>query len=391
MASTFTARERQVASVVPTGTDRLDSVQILRGVAALAVVFNHAAIWLVHEPSIAMPRSLLAPIPAFGQFGGFGVDLFFVISGFVMTLGAGRFVGPRGALMFLAQRFVRVAPLFYLFSLVLLGVMLAGGQRIDPMSLINTVTIVPIFDQGRYAWPIHYLGWTLAFEFIFYLLVAAGLALGVRRLPFLLLGLLGLLPFVGLWAAPFDVLWRMLTSPFLWEFGFGVVAYLAFRRGMLATWRPLLATAFTIVFIGVLVELTLMPNTTFAMAHNSIDGHTAIERSIDWGVPALLLFASVIGSGDTSGPVAAAMKIVGDASYSIYLSHLAVVRMMVEVVERVALDPDLAILVTLGASIAAGLVSYRLLELPMLRHGRRRLATITWLRPSRTNAVHCAR
>lgn len=134
MASTVSESVPTSASVGAIDTDRLDSVQILRGVAAMAVVFNHAAIWLVHDPSIDMPRSLLAPIPAFAEFGGFGVDLFFVISGFVMTLGAGRFAGRRGALMFLAQRFVRVAPLFYLFSLVMLAVMLVGGQRIDPMS-----------------------------------------------------------------------------------------------------------------------------------------------------------------------------------------------------------------------------------------------------------------
>ena len=98
--------------------------------------------------------------------GAIGVDLFFVISGFVMALTAARFTGAHGAGTFLALRFVRIAPLYYLACLAMLVLVFNPGAQLGRETLLNSITFIPVFDDGRYSWPVHYLGWTLAFEFV---------------------------------------------------------------------------------------------------------------------------------------------------------------------------------------------------------------------------------
>ena len=110
---------------------RLESVQILRGIAAMLVVFNHAGLLALSIKSQFGP-SWLVPSKAAAEMGAIGVDLFFVISGFVMALSARRFIGPWGASTFLALRFVRIAPLYYLASLVMLANLVRVGRQLDP-------------------------------------------------------------------------------------------------------------------------------------------------------------------------------------------------------------------------------------------------------------------
>ena len=153
--------------------------------------------------------------------GVFGVDIFFVISGFVMAMSARRFDGGRGAIHFLAQRYNRIAPLFYLLSALLLADMLRAQVPFDVRDVLNTLTFVPWFDGREYHWPIHYLGWTLAFEFVFYGVVAALIWSGGGRHVVLLAAILAGLALAGaLYDAPWMPL-RMLTSPTMVEFGFG--------------------------------------------------------------------------------------------------------------------------------------------------------------------------
>src|SRR5690606_39022954 len=128
----------------------------------MLVVFNHAGL-LALDMDNAFGPSLLVATDAVARMGAIGVDLFFIISGFVMALSARRFVGPRGAGTFLLLRFVRIAPLFHLASLLMLVNVLRSGIPVEPSSALNSITFIPIFDAETYSWPLHYLGWTLAF------------------------------------------------------------------------------------------------------------------------------------------------------------------------------------------------------------------------------------
>ena len=145
------------------GTPVLLSIQVLRALAALAVVAYHALQW---------------------DRGGFdvgraGVDVFFVISGFIMWhVTSGRDVAP-GA--FLWRRFTRVAPLYWLATLGALAVALVWPAFLPEVRpgwrhLALSLAFVPHLDPRGLPFPTLPPGWTLDYEALFYAIFAAALA-----------------------------------------------------------------------------------------------------------------------------------------------------------------------------------------------------------------------
>lgn len=355
-------------------TSRVESIQWLRGVAAMLVVCNHA-ILLLHKYTGV-------PDDAAHQFernlalaGAFGVDIFFVISGFVMALSAQRFVGGRGAATFLAQRYNRIAPLFYLLSAILLLDMIRAGVPFGAREIVNTVTFVPWFDGREYHWPIHFLGWTLAYEFVFYLVVAV--FIWCRRSASLVL-LIAVLVGGALVGAVIECPWmpvRMLTSPMMVEFAFGVLLFIAWRAGRFerATrwwWAlpalALLAWAWPVLSADPIVE---------TVAAGAFSHDTAAQRLFWWGLPALAIAAWTLTLGAGRNGIARRLaQAFGDASYSIYLTHLFVLRIGEEVIKRFDAPAWLVALVGFLLSALVGWLCYRLVEQPLLRAGQLLLA-----------------
>ena len=113
----------------------------------------------------------------------------------------------------------------------------------------------------------------------------------------------------------------------------------------------------------------------------------AAARALLWGVPAFIFFAAVVGLGDVGdGWVGRLLKLLGDASYSIYLSHLFVVMAMREILNYLPFNPDLVVLVTLVLSALVGIGVFRWIETPLLRIGQRRIRrwSTQYMRPSTT-------
>jgi exopolysaccharide production protein ExoZ len=370
----------------PPVSTRIESVQVLRGIAAMLVVFSHAGLFLALAPQYNLGSSYLVPSEAVASMGAIGVDLFFVISGFVMTLGARRFTGPRGAGLFLIQRFVRIAPLFYLACLVMLAEVLRAGLRVETASVFNSLTFIPVFDDGTYSWPLHYLGWTLMFEWVFYLLVAVLIASGRggRHIP--LLVVLAAVPLLGALLDPQLMLGRVLSNPILWEFALGTIACILYERCLLGRFRTLLVSCALLILLTGAVALRVSPEDLVGVGENTIMGENeAAARTLLWGVPAFVFFAAVVGLGDVGdGWLGRLLKRLGDASYSIYLSHLFVVMAMREVLNHLPFDPDLVVVATLALSALVGIGVYRWIEAPLLRLGQRRIRrwSTQYMRPS---------
>lgn len=341
----------------------------------MLVVFNHAALLALATAAGQNGAPHLVPSDAVARMGAIGVDLFFVISGFVMALSAPSFTGPHGACTFLLLRFARIAPLYYLTCLAFLVLVINPGASVERETLLNSITFVPLFDDARYSWPLHYLGWTLAFEFVFYLVVAAVVVAGIATRPFLLLAVLACLPLLSFVTDVDLALWRVLTNPILWEFALGILAYALWRRGWLARLALPLAIALGSVLLSLALALWHAPEAVAALGHGTIDGSNSSMRAICWGIPAFLGFCLVVGRASDvprsarpgGGARTRLLKALGDASYSIYLSHLGVVMILQKVVALVALPGDLVVVGTLLLSAVVGIAVHRTIEAPMLR------------------------
>ena len=146
---------------IPRGAkmSQLRTIQMARGVAANLVVFSH--LFFVESKYTAA-----GVLPAFTLYGIAGVDLFFVLSGFIMVAVAGRDIGP---IEFLWRRATRVYPTYWLISLAVLAVAIVAPAIVNssiqvPISLWRSFLLIP--DRTL---PLLAVGWTLVHEMYFYL------------------------------------------------------------------------------------------------------------------------------------------------------------------------------------------------------------------------------
>ena len=260
---------------------KLRSVQVLRAVAACAVVVLHAV------PDVH------APVGNAG-YGAAGVDLFFVISGFIMAnVARGRTAGE-----FLRDRFWRIYPLWWVAVIPWLFMVPRG-----PTFVVSSLTLWPIYAGGYYV-PVLKVGWTLSFELLFYL--GMTLAIATRAaVPMLLYGL-----FLVAALTTASPLLHFVGSPMALEFLMGVLVANLPRRAALGLLIP--------------AGLALLALTSAAIGdvESSLGPQWALWRAFQWGLPAALIVWGALSLEPWferrifDVPVA-----IGDASYSIYLFH----------------------------------------------------------------------
>ena len=259
---------------------KLRSVQLLRAIAVLAVVCAHA---------FATQR------------GTSGVDLFFVISGFIIA----RVSSDRTAAAFAQARFWRIYPVYLLAALPYVAWMVLHGT-IDGGKIAATLTLWPIWG-GQYQEPLLPVAWSLYFEILFY--AAVTICLVSRRLALAAAG--GVLLLAVIW--PSEVT-AYLLSPLSLEFaaGYGLARV---RRFPLAL--PALLVGLALLFA---------PDRAFEGA-TMLDSAQAGLRLLIFGIPAVMIVYGALGLEHAfAGRWATPLVLIGDASYSIYLTHLMPVR-----------------------------------------------------------------
>ena len=263
---------------------KFESIQYLRAFAALIVVFHHA-----RNPT----PWLYDPISGF-EAGQAGVDIFFVISGFIMFTAA----RDEGALEFVRRRLVRIAPLYWLATAVTFVFIYYRDRRVLDASfvshLVKSVLFIPHYspDFPDQIWPYVVPGWTLNYEMFFYL-VFAGALLTRRIIPFVGIVLAGLVV-SSFFIESRSALWVTYTDPLLLEFLGGI---------FLARYRPHLRHGW---LVG------LIPIGLLAIA---LSGEFAAPRVILWGIPALAVVAGALACEDLGWlPRIAWLRRLGDAS-----------------------------------------------------------------------------
>ena len=327
---------------------RLRSLQALRFLAAALVVFAHGV-----DANQAVGIHPLAEGTALENIGAIGVDIFFVISGFIITHTAAR--APSAA-AFLKDRFFRVAPIYWLMS-VPAAAMSLHNIGFDPVVLASTLFFWPAY--GKFVEPYLAIGWTLAFEMLFYLAMGAvRLRLDARWL----LAAYALAVAGGfLWATPAV---EFLGNPIILEFLLGVGVAMYGRRDfeIVALFSGLACLAFTLLHgYGQISEAVFTQ-----------DASLSFRRVVLWGIPSALLVQGVVSLERLfAGRFWIAVAALGDASYALYLSHFYVMLALEKIARMAGIHFDFT-LFALAAAVGAGWLTYRFVETPLRRMLRRR-------------------
>ena len=339
----------------------LTNLQYVRAAAACLVVLYHARLLTTLGQSLPL------------EFGRAGVDIFFVISGFIIQHVAARDdVGRPGA--FMVKRLIRIAPLYWLLTL-LIGVAgpfipaLASKAGIpDIWMVLRSLLFVPYVDPAGEIHPVLFIGWTLNYEMFFYVLFAAGLLIRDASLRLITLSIvLGALVAVGFAIDPDSAIGRTYTSPLLLEFGAGLWLHRLWQgacdRHVGARNRIFALLVLTGAALALVLGALLWP---------------AIPDVVKWGVPAFAIVASALmlerGDGRAGHPM---LLRLGEASYAIYLIHPFVIKALSVLAGgffRDATAPMQAFIMvaTLIVVGVVGVTLHLFVEQPLLRALRRR-------------------
>jgi len=320
------------------------SIQYLRAAAALAVVTYHALQWL--------------PEGGF-DVGRAGVDVFFVISGFIMwTITARSGIGARA---FLWRRFTRVAPAYWAITLVVAAACAAWPPFLPQVHpTVSHIALSLAFIQHRdpvgLPFPLLPPGWTLNYEALFYLVFAACLFLPETRRLWAVCLALAAMALAGTFV--FQGVYELGANPMLLQFAAGVLI----ARAAQADALPGVAGGWAMIALGV-GALAAMQAAGFL---------NELWRPLLWGVPALLIVMGAVAI-EMRGPVfaSASLKALGDASYAIYLAHVPASAVVAHVLghdRALVLAPACVV-----ASVAAGLAWRAFVEKPLIQ-GLRSLA-----------------
>jgi exopolysaccharide production protein ExoZ len=329
--------------------EKIQSLQAMRFGAAAMVVAVHA-IYFVRE---------LPPAPdvsgGYAGIGASGVDIFFVISGFVIYRSALK--GPSAA-AFLRKRFLRIAPFYYLTTLTFFPLFAFSGWPMpDAQSIATSLTFWPAWDH--LASPIDPVGWSLCFEMLFYGAAAAGLRWR-SAMPVLLAG------FAAAWIARLHFGWpalRFIGNPIIIDFLFGVLIAARWRQERIRSiWY-----GYTLLLLGFTGLYIFCLPAGHENARFVIDGTQSFTRVLSWGIPATAIVnGSLALEPYLKGAWVKWIVYLGDASYSIYLVHwplLVVVSWILKdsgTPQSMLLAPILFVLGT-GTGVAA----YQFIEIPL--------------------------
>ena len=371
----------------PSGA-RLDSLQALRALAALAVVFHHAGRAVTVNRPAGLPEEglLLVPSARLVEVGSIGVDLFFILSGFLMIHISGKYrSGERSIGDFLAQRMIRIWPLYGLVTLfvclpLVRSALIGGSLPFDfQPARLASLLFVPSFNEKGLLLPILAVGWTLNYEMLFYLCFAFSLLLARRHLLIPLSALIGSLFLIGQ-VAPAGALAAFLDNGIIFEFLLGTLLAEANAAGRLPRLNPAiwLVASLLVLLFTVQFETGVLPRAlAFGLpAALFLTGMVSLERSVTWPRLAILL---------------------GNASYSIYLVHLTVIYQISRPAFRALAGsaaaefavPVVALAAMLG-SVSIGLLCFRCIETPLLRSCHSAYRSIAGRR-SRSPAAELAR
>lgn len=323
---------------------RLHALQYLRAIAALIVVYSHATIQ-IPEWKTFLPYT-----------GAYGVDIFFIISGFIMVYISKPSDTPGD---FFVNRIRRVVPLYWFFTLLMGAILfflptLFKTGEFSVVTLFQSLFFIPHYSlqNPEYVWPIVAPGWSLNYEMYFYVLFALSLFFAERFRTVFVVAAITIIWAVFTVVDSSVAIPRFVSDPAVFEFVAGMLLAIIWKRGL-----ELPSNAGWVLVILGFLSATFAPET--------------LHHWIRISLPSLLI---VTGFIYIQVPVSRIGLMLGDASYAVYLSHIFVLGAL-----RVVVPSDLPaspmyawgfVLVSLVITTLVGIAVHFLIDNWMLREER---------------------
>lgn len=319
---------------------RISNIHGLRASAAFLVVLFHVNLNVIQngfsEPAL---RNIF-------NIGNSGVDIFFVISGFVMIVS--NWEKKISILGFISRRLLRIVPLYLILSLIYYSIAVFMPFLIPNISVnfswfLSSVTFTTaIFG---YKAPILGQGWTLEYEVFFYLLFSASLVFksNFKRLIFILCALL------------FGVLFGISTLFF--EFAFGMLAGYLYKKQQFSN---LQGKILSLLGISLLIS-------------NSLNLWSEFDRVLIYGIPSFVLVLGLATLKQIDNKI---MSKLGDSSYSVYLSQFFIIPLIFKfdsTLQKLFINSTVIVILVSVVTVIFGHSVYLLLEKPLTKLTRRYL------------------
>lgn len=317
---------------------KLPIIQFIRGVASIMVVVYHFKHVLIANDPFKQVIDLLF------SNGAAGVDIFFVLSGFIMVYSNNDLPETgksRKAYRFMVKRIVKIVPLYYFLTLLYLFILITNKNIIFDLNtakiLIKSLLFLPVAssDLPHFGYPILSVGWSLNFELYFYIIFCLSFFWGKWQYIFMLVYFIGtlLLP-VAILNKPFtfdckithfdNTYFNFITNPIIWEFVFGMIIGLIFKNTNQSELRN--KRYFWMGFLFTTLGIWQL-----------LSGFWGGHGPLNWGLASILFLSTgvFIWGRET---VNEHFNFVGDISYSLYLVHIPVLSLMNMVLKLTGLD-----------------------------------------------------
>lgn len=311
----------------------INNIQALRAFAAINVVFFHI---IGTSESYSQGVGLLGYLKGWGANG---VDIFFVISGFIMLYI--QMTQRRSPFDFFKNRILRIVPIYWLLTLFVIILYLFLPSIFREMNLTPVWAISSLFFTSSVftnQHPVVYVGWTLEWEMLFYLIFSVSLFFDKLRLQ------------VGFVVASLTCVSFLTENYIVLEFLLGMLVAYAHKKATLSKRQGLL-----VFFFGLFaLLLSLLPSVV----------SWGLNRVLLWGIPSYFIVYGLVSCAQIRGRF---FTYLGDASYSIYLVQMLTIPAFYKFSSKIlgGWNGDFLALLCLFSSVAFGCLVYSLAEKPI--------------------------
>jgi exopolysaccharide production protein ExoZ len=314
--------------------EKIKNIQALRAYAAGFVVFYHT------------DYSLFGLRP----FGAFGVDVFFVISGFIMA-----YLCATKPEHFFRRRLIRILPLYWTATIAVFAACVAFPEmmrttRPDGAELVKSLLFIPFLKSPGHIQPTLFLGWTLNYEMFFYATVAAGLWWSRTRAVIISSALVVATMVVCLPFVDRSVVAEFYGNPIVLEFLAGMALYRIWKRVPVAPRAVLWGIASAATGAMIALDATAGPT---------------LRRAGLMPASFALVFAVVMLSRSGADTRSRLAVLCGDASYVLYLLHPYAVRPATRLLARYGAYNLATVMVVVAATVAIAVVVHVYCERPV--------------------------